>query len=146
MTWLNWTLKLHSRLRTIPHLIFTYNTKVLVQLMLISFVWLYMIKCNVYAQLLVDQTQKYFWVFYMFFKVFLCFPALSFCLKCIFFFFFVLFFKNLFRGIFMRSLRLSTSCKKSLRQKLENTKFQTETLATKSFLRKDLYFICVFRE
>ena len=27
MTWLNWSLKLHSRLRTIPHLIHTQNTQ-----------------------------------------------------------------------------------------------------------------------
>ena len=48
MTWLNWSLKLHSRLRTIPHLIHTHTTyKSNVQWMLISFVWLYMFKCNV---------------------------------------------------------------------------------------------------
>ena len=81
MTWLNWPLKLHFGLRTIPHLILTHNTQVLVQLLLISFVWLYMIKSDVYAQLLVDQTQKDSWVFYMFLKVFLSFRALSFCLK-----------------------------------------------------------------
>ena len=49
------------------------NTQVLVQLMLISFMWLYMIKCDVYAQLHVDQTQKYFWVFYIFLKCFYAF-------------------------------------------------------------------------
>ena len=27
MTWLNWSLKLHSKLRTIPHLIHTHNTQ-----------------------------------------------------------------------------------------------------------------------
>ena len=37
--------------------------------MLISFVWLYMFKCDVYARILVDQTQKDFWVFYLFLKV-----------------------------------------------------------------------------
>ena len=45
---IDWSLKLHSSLRTIPHLILTHNTQVLVQLMLISLVWLYMIKCDVY--------------------------------------------------------------------------------------------------
>ena len=88
--------------------------------MLISLVWLYMIKCDVYAQLLADQTQKYFWVFYIFLKVFLYFRVLSFCSKCIF----VLFFKNFFRGIFVRSSRLSSSHEKRLRQKLESTKFR----------------------
>ena len=53
----------------------------LVQLIFISFVWLYMFKCDVYAQLLVDQTQKDFWVFYMFLKVILYFRAFKFLLK-----------------------------------------------------------------
>ena len=138
-------MKLYSGLRTIPHLILTHNTQVLVQLMLISFVWFYMIKCDLYAQLLVDQTQKYFWVFYMFLKVFLCFRTLCFCSKCIF----VLFFKNFFRGIFARSSRLSSSHKKRLRKKLENTKFQTETFVTilrlkasrEKFCALDVFFV-----
>ena len=88
MTWLNWSLKLHSGLRTILHLILTHNTQDLVQIMLISFVWLYMFKCDVYAQILVDQIQKDFWVFYMFLKVILYFRALSFFFsKCILVFF-----------------------------------------------------------
>ena len=71
-----------------------------VQQMLISFVWLYMIKCDVYVQLLVNQTQKDFSVFYMFLKVFLCFRALSFCSKCIF----VLLFKKLVQRHFREKL------------------------------------------
>ena len=47
MTWLNWAFKLHSGLRTIPHLILTHNTQDFVQRMLISFVWLYLFKCDV---------------------------------------------------------------------------------------------------
>ena len=42
----------------------------------ISFVWLYMFKYDVYAQVLADQTQKDFWVLYMFFEsdfILLCF-------------------------------------------------------------------------
>ena len=35
---------------TIPHLILTHNTQDFVQIMSISFVWLYMFKCDVYAQ------------------------------------------------------------------------------------------------
>ena len=119
MTWLNWSLKFHSSLRTIPHLILTHNTQDFVQIMPISFVWLYMFKCDVYAQLLADQTQKDFWVFYMFLKVILYFHSLSFYSKCIF----VLFFKNLFRGIFARSLQLIPSREKIFREKLENTSF-----------------------
>ena len=45
---IKWSLKLHSRLRTIPHLIYTHTIhKSNVQWMLISFVWLYMFKCDV---------------------------------------------------------------------------------------------------
>ena len=84
----------------------------LVQLMLISFVWLYMFKCDVYTQLLSDQTQNDFWVFYMFLKVILYFRAFSFCSKCIF----VLFLKILFKGIFTRSSRLRASHESSLRE------------------------------
>ena len=51
--------------------------------------------------------------------------------------FFMFFIKNSFRGIFARSLRLSSSREKRLRQKLENTKFQTETFATVSRLFYD---------
>ena len=84
MTCLNWSLKLHSRLWTIPHLILTHNTRDFVQIISISFVWLYIFKCDVYAQILADQTQKYFWVFYMFLKVILYFHVSSFCSTCIF--------------------------------------------------------------
>ena len=112
MTWLNWSLKLHSSLWTIPHLILTHNTQDFVQIMLISFVWLYIFKCDVYAQILADQTQKYFWVFYMFLKMILYFRDFSFCSKCIF----VFFFKNWFRGLFARSLRLRASREMCLRE------------------------------
>ena len=47
MTWLNWLLKLHSSLRTIPHLIHNTTHKFNVQWIPISFVWLYMFKCDV---------------------------------------------------------------------------------------------------
>ena len=83
--------------------------------MLISFVWLYMFKCDVYTQLLIDQTQKYFWVFYMFLKVFLCFRVLSFCSNCIFH----VFHQNSFRGIFARSLQLSSSRENGLRKNMK---------------------------
>ena len=45
MPWLNWSLKLHIRLRTISLLISTHNTQVYVQWMPYSFVWLYLLKC-----------------------------------------------------------------------------------------------------
>ena len=66
MSWLNWSLKLHIRLRTISFLVLSHITLVYVPWMLYSFVWSYLIKNVAHAQLYVDQTQKYFWVFYMF--------------------------------------------------------------------------------
>ena len=132
MIWLNWSLKFHSSLRPIPHLILTHNTQDFVQIMLISFVWLYMFKYDVYAQFLTDQTQKDFLVFYMFLKMILYFRAFSFCSKCIF----VLFLKNLFRGIFARSSQLRASREKRLRG-TKNLKFRIESIATASWLFRD---------
>ena len=66
MPWLNWSLKLHIRLRTISFLISTHNTHVYVQWMSYSFVWLYLTKCVFTCSIFVDQTQKDFWVFYLF--------------------------------------------------------------------------------
>ena len=97
--------------------------------MLISFVWLYIFKCDVYAQILNDQTQKYFWVFYLFLKVILYFRAFSFCTKYIF----VFFFKNGFKGCFVRSSRLRASCEKCLR-KINFLTVHTKTFATVSRL------------
>ena len=124
MTWLTWSLKLHSSLRTIPHLILTHNTQDFVQIMIISFVWLYIFKCDVYAHVLADQTQKDFWVFYMFLKMILYFRTFSFCSKCIF----VFFFKNWFRGLFARSSGLRASCKMCLRE-IKRSYFHIESLA-----------------
>ena len=48
MTWLNWSLKFHSRLRIIPHLIHTHTTHMPnVQWMSYSFVRLYLSKCDI---------------------------------------------------------------------------------------------------
>ena len=127
MTWLNWSLKLHSSLRTILHLILTHNTQDLVQIILISFVWLCMFKCDVYAQILVDQTQKDFWIFYMFFKVILFFRAFS------FFFFFFFPFKNWFKGYFTSSSRLRASREMCLRE-ITKSHFHIEAIATTSRL------------
>ena len=132
MTWLNWSLKFHSSLWTIPHLIFTHNTQDSVQIMLISFLWLYMFNCDVYAQILADQTQNDFWVFYMCLKVILYFHVFSYCSKCIF----VFFFKNWFRGSFARSSCLRASHEMCLRE-IKKSHFHTETLATASRVLRD---------
>ena len=60
MPWLNWSLKLHIRLRTISLLISTHNTQVYVQWMPFSFVWLYLIKCVFTCSIFVDSNTKRF--------------------------------------------------------------------------------------
>ena len=60
MPWLNWSLKLHIRLRTISLLISTHNTQVYVQWMPYSFVWLYFIKCVFTCLIFVDSKTKGF--------------------------------------------------------------------------------------
>ena len=72
MVCLNWSLKLHIRLRTILLLISTHIAHVYVQWMSYSFMWLYLIKCVFTCSISVNQPQKEFWVFSYFWKVF-CF-------------------------------------------------------------------------
>ena len=91
-----------------------------------------MFKCDVYAQILADQTQNDLSVFYMFLKVILYFRAFSFCSKCIF----VFFFKNWFRGLFVRSSRLRASREMCLRE-IKKSNFHTESLATASRVFSD---------
>ena len=60
MPWLNWSSKLHIRLRIISLLISTHNTQVYVQWMSYSFVWLYLIKCVSTCSIFVDSNTKIF--------------------------------------------------------------------------------------
>ena len=73
MPWLNWSLKLHIRLRTISLLISTHNTQVYVQWMSYSFVWLYLLKYVFHMlNLCWFKHKKIFECFRYFWKV-LCF-------------------------------------------------------------------------
>ena len=73
MPWLNWSLKLHIRLRTISLLISTHNTQAYVQWMSYSFVWLYLLKCVFHMlNLCWFKHKKIFECFRCFWKV-LCF-------------------------------------------------------------------------
>ena len=60
MVWLNWSLKLCIRLRTISLLISTHITHVYIQWMSYSFVWLYLIKCVFTSSIFVDSNKKIF--------------------------------------------------------------------------------------
>ena len=60
MPWLNWSLKFHIRLRIISLMISTHNTKVYIQRMPYSFVWLYLLKCVFTCSIFVDSNTKRF--------------------------------------------------------------------------------------
>ena len=68
MSGLNWSLKLHIRLRTISILIPTHITHVYVQWMSYSFVWLYLFKCVSHTQFLLIKHKKIFESFNFFWK------------------------------------------------------------------------------
>ena len=71
MPWLNWSLKLHIRLRIISFFISIHNTQVYVQWMSYSFVWLYLIKCVFICLIFVDSnTKRFFSVLGVFGKYF----------------------------------------------------------------------------
>ena len=71
MPWLNWSLKLHIRLRTISLLISTHNTQVYIQWIPNSFVWLYLIKYVFKCSIFVDSnTKRFFEHFSWFWKAF----------------------------------------------------------------------------
>ena len=74
--------------------------------MLNLFVWLYVFKCDVYTQLLVDQTQKDFEYFICFLKCFYTFVCLEFLFKMPISCFYQ---KNSFRGIFASMSRVTSS-------------------------------------
>ena len=113
MTWLNWSLNLHSGLRTIPHLILTHNTQEF------DSINAYLICVMVHVQMWCvcsitcwSNLKIFFECFICFWKWFYTFVFLVFCSK----FIFVFFFKNWFRGSFARSLRLRASRETSLRE------------------------------
>ena len=97
--------------------------------MLISFVWLYMFKCDVYAQILDDQTQKELCVFYFFLKWFYTFVFLVFVQNA----FLCFSSKNWVRGCFVRSSRLRVSREKCSRE-INFLTIHTETSTSVSWL------------
>ena len=70
MHWLNWSLKLHFRLRTVSSLVPTHITHVYVQWMPYSFVWLYLFNCVSPTQFLLIKHKNIFECFSCFWKVF----------------------------------------------------------------------------
>ena len=112
MTWLNWSLKLHSGLRNFSHLILTHNTQDFDSMNA------YLICVIVHVQMwcVCSNTcwlnpKRFLSVLFVFETDFIL-SCLMFCSKCIF----VFFFKNWFRGCFARSSWLRASHEKCLRE------------------------------
>ena len=124
---IDWLLKLHSDLRTIPHLILTHNTQDF------DSINAYLICVVVHVQMWCvcsitcwSNPKRFLSVLY-FLKVILYFCVFSLCSKCNF----VFFFKKWFRCSFVRSSRLKASCKTSLKE-INFFQFHTKSLATVS--------------
>ena len=115
MTWLKWSLKLHSGLKTFPHLIHTQHTRFLFNECLF-----HLCDCtcsNVICILncLLIKLKNIFEYFICFWKCFYAFVFWVFVQIA----FFIFFIKNSFKGIFARSSRLSSSHKNGLRQNMK---------------------------
>ena len=76
MSWLNWSLKFHIRLRTVSILIPTHITHVYVQWMPYSFVWLYLFKCVSHTKFLLIK-HKFFFEFLIVFGKSFVFAKIS---------------------------------------------------------------------
>ena len=114
MTWLNWSLKLHSRLRTIPHLIHTQNTQDLCSMnayfiCVIVHVQMWCV-CSIACR---SNPKRFLSILYVFESVFML-SCVDFLFQIAFFMFFI---KNSFRGIFARSSQVSSSRENGLGKK-----------------------------
>ena len=112
MTWLNCSLKLHSGLRTIPHLTLAHNTQDFdsMNAYLICVIVHVQMWC-VCSNICWSNPKRFLSVLFVF-ESDLILSYLMFCSKCIF----VFFFKNWFRGYLAKSLRLRASREKGLRE------------------------------
>ena len=113
MTWLNWSLKLHSGLRTIPHLTLTHNTQVFDSMnayliCVIVHVQMWCVCSNTWW----SNPKGFFLCFICFWKWFYTFVLLVLVQNALLCFSS----KNMFRGCFARSLRLRASREKCLRE------------------------------
>ena len=126
MTWLNWSLKLHSGLRTIPHLILTHNTQdfnsinaylicmiVHVQMWCVCSNTCWSNPKNFLSILYVFESDTYVLLVFVQ-NAFLCFSS-----------------KNWFRSLFARSSQLRASHEMCLRE-IKKSPFHTESLTTTS--------------
>ena len=146
MTWLNWSLKLHCRLRTFPHLICTHNTQVYCSMnaYFICVIVRVQIWC-VYSIACRSNPKRIFEYFICFWK---CFYAFVFWVF-VHISYFMFFIKNSFRGIFARNSRVSSSRENKI-GKNENNKFLDrnfhDCLTSNAYPQKILCFRGIFCE
>ena len=110
MTWLNWSLKLHCRLRTFTHLIRTHNTQVYCSMnaYFICVIVSVQMWC-VYSIACWSNPKRFFKVFFIcFLKEFLYFCVFRVFVQNVYFLFLS---KKSFRVIFASKSRVSSSCK-----------------------------------
>ena len=147
MTWLNWSLKLHSELRTISHLIHTHNTQdfcsmnayFICVIVHVQMWYVYSIACRSNPKIFLSILFVFESVFYAF--VFWVFVQIA---------FFIFFIKNSFNH---KKLATKLFPWKWVKVKYENTKFRQKLswlscycFASKVFPRKVLCFRGVFHE
>ena len=149
MTWLNWSLKFHFRLKTIPHLIHTQHTRLLFNEYLF-----YLCDCTCSNMMCIlnflsIKPKKIFEFFKFFFNVFESVFMLS-CFEFLFKLHLLMFFiKKSLRGIFVRSSWLSSSHKNGLGKKWKHKisdKNSHDYFTSKDYLRKILCFRGIFRK
>ena len=148
MTWLNWSLKLHSRLRTIPHLILTNNTQdfcstnaYFICVIVHDKMWcVSSIACR-------SNPKKFLSILYVFESVFI----LS-CFKFLFKMHFVVVLQKLLQRHFREKLATKLFQRKEVKAKTWKHKIQIETFVTvlrlKAFCIKlcasDAFFVSNF--
>ena len=133
MTWLNWSLKLHSGLRTIPHLILSHNPQ---DFSSINAYFICMIVhdqmwcvCSIACR---SNLKRFLSILYVFESVFMLL-----CFKFLFKMNFRVVLQNLFRGIFCEKLATKHFVRKEAKAKTGKHKIQTETFATILWLFHD---------
>ena len=149
MTWLNWSSKLHSRLRTIPHLILTHNTQVFCSMNAYFICVIVRVQMWCSCSIACQSNQKIFLsILYVFESVFML-SCFEFCSNCIFHDFH----QKLLQRHFHKKLTTKLFLQKWVKAKYEITKFRQKLsllsryyFPSKVFPRKVLCFRGIFHE
>ena len=149
MTWLNWSLKLHSGLITIPHLIHTHNTQdfcsisayFICVIVHVQMWYIYSVACR-------SNLKRFLSILYVFESVFML-SCFEFCSNCIFHDFH----QKLLQRHFHKKLTTKLFLQKWVKAKYEITKFRQKLsllsryyFPSKVFPEKVLCFRGIFHE